>query len=149
YARGLRDGQEQRILAEELVPGDVMLLGEGDHISADARLVQEAELRIDQSTLSGEYHPVTRTAGPVVDGNLAHAELPNLIFAGTSIAAGTGKAVVYSTGMATEFGKIAHLTQSLGQELSPLQVEIGTVTKVVTAIAVGIGMLFFVAAVGV
>jgi Ca2+-transporting ATPase len=147
-ARVLRDGVEQRILAADLVPGDVMLLGEGDHISADARLVQEAELRIDQSTLSGESHPVTKTAGSVVDGNLAHAELPNLVFAGTSVAAGTGKAVVFATGMTTEFGKIAHLTQSLGQELSPLQVEIGTVTRVVTAIAVGIGLLFFLLAVG-
>ena len=56
----MRDGQEQRLLAEELVPGDVMLLAEGDHISADGRLVQEADLRVDQSTLTGEAHPVAR-----------------------------------------------------------------------------------------
>ncbi len=61
YARVRRDGREQRILAEELVPGDVMLLAEGDHISADGRLVREAELRVDQSTLSGESHPARKT----------------------------------------------------------------------------------------
>ena len=62
YARVLRDGEEQRIPAEELVPGDVMLLSEGDRISADARLVEEAELRVDQSTLTGESHPVRKTS---------------------------------------------------------------------------------------
>ena len=66
YARVLRQGEEQRILAEELVPGDVMLLEEGDRISADARLVQESELRADQSTLSGESHPVRKTSEAVL-----------------------------------------------------------------------------------
>ena len=66
YARVLRDGEEQRIPAEELVPGDVMLLSEGDRISADARLVQEAELRADQSTLTGESHPVRKTSEAVL-----------------------------------------------------------------------------------
>ena len=147
YARVLRDGAEQRILAEELVPGDIMLLAEGDHVSADGRLIQEAELRVDQSTLSGEAHPVRKTAEAMNNGALARVELPNLIFAGTSVAAGTGKAVVFATGMQTEFGRIAQLTQSLGDELSPLQREIAVVTKVVTAVAVGIGILFFVVAV--
>src|SRR5512143_1371242 len=66
YARVRRDGEEQRLLAEELVPGDVLLLAEGDHVSADGRLVQEAELRVDQSTLTGESHPVRKTAEAVL-----------------------------------------------------------------------------------
>jgi P-type Ca2+ transporter type 2C len=143
YARVLRDGELKRILAEELVPGDVMVLAEGDHISADGRLVQEAELRVDQSTLSGEPHPVHKTAHAVSQNNLTHVELPNLVFAGTNVAAGTGKAVVFATGMDTEFGRIAHLTQSLGTELSPLQKEIAHVTKVVSAVAVAVGLAFF------
>ncbi len=144
YARVLRDGTEQRILAEELVPGDVMLLTEGDRISADGRLVDEAEMRVDQSTLTGESHPVRKTNEAVLLNDLAHTELPNLVFAGTSVAAGTGKAVVFATGMDTEFGKIAHLTQSLGEELSPLQKEMGRVTRVVTVLATSIGVFFFV-----
>ncbi|MGE5549392.1 MAG: cation-translocating P-type ATPase [Bacteroidota bacterium] len=143
YTRVLRDGQEQKILAEELVPGDIILLAEGDHISADARLVQEAEFRADQSTLSGESVPINKTADAVLRTDLARSEMPNLVFAGTSVAAGTGKAVVFSTGMRTEFGKIAHLTQSVGDKPSPLQVEMARATKVVTVIAVAMGVLFF------
>ncbi|MHB9034237.1 MAG: cation-translocating P-type ATPase, partial [Anaerolineae bacterium] len=142
-ARVLRDGEEQRIPAEQLVPGDVLMLSEGDRISADARLVQEAELRIDQSTLTGESHPVRKTSEAVIRTDLARHEIPNLIFAGTNIAAGTGKAVVYATGMQSEFGKIAGLTQQVKVELSPLQIEIIRATRVVTVIAVGIGVLFF------
>jgi magnesium-transporting ATPase (P-type) len=117
YARVLREGEVRHILAEELVPGDVMLLEEGDHILADARLVEEAALRVDQSTLSGEAHPVRKTAEAVWQTDLAHVELPNLVFAGTHVVMGTAKAVVIATGMDTAFGCIAHLTQSLGEEL--------------------------------
>ncbi|MGA9350172.1 MAG: HAD-IC family P-type ATPase, partial [Anaerolineae bacterium] len=144
YVRTLREGEEQRILAEELVPGDVLLLTEGDRISADGRLVQEAELRVDQSTLSGESHPVRKTSEAVLRTDLSRAETSNLVFAGTTVAAGTGKAVVFATGMETEFGKIAHLTQAMEEELSPLQKEMGSVTRIVTVIAVGIGLVFFV-----
>ncbi|MFN8373575.1 MAG: cation-transporting P-type ATPase [Anaerolineae bacterium] len=143
YALVLRDDQQQKIPAEELVPGDIILLAEGDHISADARLVEAAELRIDQSTLSGESHPVRKVSEAVLQQNLARVEMPNLIFAGTNVAAGTGKAVVFATGMNTEFGKIAGLTQSVGEELSPLQVEMKQVTKTVSVIAVVVGVVFF------
>src|SRR3990172_774738 len=147
YARVLREGEERHILAEELAPGDVILLAEGDHISADARLVQAAELRVDQSTLSGESHPVRKTSDAIAENNLARPELPNLVFAGTSVAAGTGTAAVFATAMNTEFGKIAYLTQSVGEELSPLQKEMARVTRVVTVLATSIGVLFFVLAV--
>jgi len=143
YARVLRDGEERRILAEDLVPGDVMLLSEGDRVSADGRLTEEAELRIDQSTLTGESHAVRKTGEAVLGNDLAYAELPNLIFAGTSVATGTGKAVVFATGMETEFGKIAHMTQSVKEELSPLQREMKFTTRIVTLIATGIGVIFF------
>ena len=147
YARVLRAGQEARILAEELVPGDVILLEEGDRISADARLVEENEMRVDQSTLSGESHPVRKTSATVLSVSLIRAELPDLIYSGTTVAAGTGRAVVFATGMETEFGKIAHLTQTVGEELSPLQKEMERVTKTISLLAAGIGVLFFVAGV--
>ncbi len=145
--RVLRDGQERLVPAEAIVPGDVMLLAEGDRISADGRLVEEAELRTDQSTLTGESHPVRKTRGAVVRTDLAYTELPNLVFAGTSVAAGTGKAIVTATGMSTEFGKIARLTQSLGEEPSPLQKELSQVTRIVTFVAVGVGIAFFLLAI--
>ena len=147
YARVLRDGHEQRILAEELVPGDIILLAEGDHISADARLVQEAELRADQSTFTGESVPVGKTSDAASPAEQARAEITNLIFAGTSVASGTGKAVVFATGMETEFGHIANLTQSVGEAPSPLQLELARVTKVVTILAVSVGVVSFALAV--
>jgi magnesium-transporting ATPase (P-type) len=147
YARVQRDGDEQRILAEELVPGDVLLLEEGDRVSADGRLVDEAELQTDQSTLSGESSPVRKTSAAVLQTGQTTSERRNLVFAGTSVAAGTGRAVVYATGMETVFGKIADLTQTLEEEPSPLQKELVVVTRVVTVIAVLVGVVFFVLAV--
>jgi len=143
YARVLRDGAECRIPAEELVPGDVMLLGEGDHISADGRLVEESELRVDQSTLSGESHPLRKTADAILPERLSRTEFRNLVFAGSSVAAGAGKAVVFATGMETEFGRIAHLTLGMEEELSPLQHQINRMTRIVTALALVIGIVFF------
>ncbi|MFH1147556.1 MAG: cation-transporting P-type ATPase [Pseudomonadota bacterium] len=146
YARVLRDGGEKRVLAEGLVHGDVILLSEGDRISADARLVYEAELRIDQSTFTGESRPVRKTSEASYQPNISRPEIPNLVFAGTNVVAGSGKAVVFNTGMNTEFGKIAGLTQRVGEEPSPLQKEMKRVTKVVSAIAIGMGILFFIMA---
>ena len=104
----------------KLVPGDVLILSEGDRISADARVVEEHELRIDQSTLTGESHPVRKTSDAVLRTDIARAEMSDLAFAGTSVAVGTGRAVVFATAADTEFGKIAGLTQSLVAELQPV-----------------------------
>ena len=141
--RVLRDNREEMIPAENLVPGDVLLLSEGDHISADGRLVEDADLKIDQSTLTGESHTVHKTREMVLQPGLSHIEMPNLVFPGTYMVSGTGKAVVFTTGMKTEFGRIASLTQSLEDEQSPLQKEMIYVTRVVTFVAVGIGLVFF------
>jgi potassium/sodium efflux P-type ATPase len=149
YSRVMRGGEEQRILAEDLVPGDVILMGEGDRVPADARLVQEAELRVDQSTLTGESNPVRKISSPVDRKDLSRPEMTDLLFTGTNIAAGTGRAVVFATGMDTEFGKIAHLTQTVGEQLSPLQIEMGRVTRLVTILAVSIGIAFFILAVAI
>jgi magnesium-transporting ATPase (P-type) len=144
YVSVLRDGEKQPILAEELVPGDVMLLAEGDRISADGRLVGEAELRVDQSTLSGESHPVRKTREAVLRTRVSRFELRNLVFAGTSVVAGEGTAVVFATGMNTELGKVANLTQSVRDEPSPLQKELIHVTRWVSLLAVSTGLAFFV-----
>jgi P-type Ca2+ transporter type 2C len=147
YARLMRDGEVRQTQAQDLVPGDVIMLSEGDRISADARLVEEAELRVDQSTLTGESLHVRKTNEAITGKSLARIEIPNIVFAGTNVVSGTGKAVVFATGMETEFGRIAGFTQSLGDELSPLQKEMQRVTKLVTVIAIGAGFVFFLLAV--
>lgn len=144
--RVMRDGEEKRILAEELVPGDVIFLQEGDNIPADCRLISSADLRVNQSTLTGESHPVNRSALPVSGEGLTETEIPNLIFASTYVAAGSGKAIVYRTGMDTAFGHIAEMTQQMGDDLSPLQKEMEQITKIITFIALGFGVVFFIIA---
>ena len=143
YASVIRDGQEQKILAEDLVPGDVMVLAEGDKISADARVVRASDLQVNQSTLTGESNPVRKTADAVLEEDLTQAETPNLIFAGTSVSEGNGRAVVTRIGMGTEFGKIAHLTQNMEESESPLQLQLNRTTKQITVFAACMGLLFF------
>lgn len=146
YVRVIRDGEEKKILAEDLVVGDIILLEEGDKISADARLVECSDLQVDQSTLTGESNPVRKTKDAVLRDDLTRAETPNLIFAGTNVSEGNGKAIVMDIGMKTEFGKIADLTQSMQKEDSPLQKELNRLTKQISIIAIAFGILFFVAA---
>lgn len=138
-----RDGSLQEIEAVSLVPGDVMVINEGDSISADARIVEEFELRTDNATLTGESAPVKRFSAPAHE-DLTVTEYSDLVFAGTSAASGNGKAVAYSTGMHTEFGKIASLTQGIKEELSPLQKEMARATKIVAILAIGLGVVLFV-----
>jgi P-type Ca2+ transporter type 2C len=140
----LRDGVEVQVDAEELVPGDVLLLAEGARISADARLVDTQELRVDQSALTGESRPARRSAAALAPGaDRPAAEQLNRVFAGTMVTSGRGKAVVTATGMRTEFGTIANLTQSMQRGPSPLQRELATLSRVVGAIAIAVGLLFF------
>ncbi|HEX2913791.1 MAG TPA: cation-transporting P-type ATPase [Chloroflexia bacterium] len=147
YSTVRRGGAEKRILSEELVPGDLLLLAEGDNISADARLVEESELRVDQSTLTGESRPVRKTCEPITHPVSTRAETGNLVFAGTNVATGTALALVIATNMHTEFGKIAHLTQSVIDTESPLQKQLRNVTRRVSILATTIGLLFFILAV--
>lgn len=103
----LRDGEPHRILAEALVPGDVVLLEEGDRVSADARFVEHTALRVDQSTLTGESRPVRKASEPCDATGRTRTDLTNVVFAGTSVAVGRGKAIATATGAATEFGRAA------------------------------------------
>ncbi len=138
----MRSGQPQDVSRSEIVPGDVLLIEEGEQIPADARLVEAVEMLVDNSSLTGESRPKRRTAEPVTDGHLL--DLPNLVFAGTPVLSGRGRAVVFATGMQTEFGKIARLSTSVETGLSPLQKEIAKVTHVVALLSVAMGLAFFV-----
>ncbi|MDD7795503.1 cation-translocating P-type ATPase [Clostridium sp. 'White wine YQ'] len=146
YARVIRNGEEQKILSEDLVIGDIVLLEEGDKISADARLIECSDLQVNQSTLTGESNPVRKVKDAVLKDDLTLAEIPNLIFAGTSVSEGNGKAIVIEIGMKTEFGKIAGLTQNMEKEDSPLQKEMNRLTKQISIIAIAFGVFFFIAA---
>ncbi|OCN04490.1 haloacid dehalogenase [Erysipelotrichaceae bacterium MTC7] len=147
YARVIRDGKDQQILTEELLPGDVMLVEEGDKISADARLVETSDFQANQSALTGESNPVHKQSDAVIKADLTRFEYPNLIFAGTSVSSGSGKAVVTAIGMNTEFGKIANLTQNMDVDKSPLQKELDRLTRQISLIAAGIGLFFFLSAI--
>ncbi|MCJ7652342.1 MAG: HAD-IC family P-type ATPase, partial [Actinobacteria bacterium] len=142
-ARVVRDGQEREIDAEELVPGDLILLEAGNNVSADARLILVSEMMVNNSALTGESEPQTRRSDAIDVENVSLADLSNLIFAGTSVTSGSGKAVVYATGMKTEIGKIAGLTQGVKEEPSPLQKEMSKITRILAVIATGLGVLFF------
>ena len=136
----LREGRTREVRSEDVVPGDVFFLGEGDKVPADARLVETNRLMVNNAPLTGESDAKQRTS-EAVDGDYADSQ--NIVFAGTHIASGSGKAVAFATGMSTEFGKIAHLTIGVQERLSPLQKEITRVTRIVAVIAGITGIFFF------
>jgi sodium/potassium-transporting ATPase subunit alpha len=138
----MRSNQPHDVSRSDIVPGDVLLIEEGAQIPADARLIEAADMLVDLSSLTGESQPKRRTAEPVIDGHLQ--DIPNLVFAGTPVLSGRGRAVVSATGMQTEFGKIARLSTSVETGLSPLQKEIAKVTHVVAMLSVAMGGVFFI-----
>ena len=141
YVKVLRDNNISLILATHLVPGDVILLQEGDNVSADCRIIEAFSLRVNNATVTGESMPKARDAEPSTEEDLLHGR--NTLLAGTSVVSGEGRAVVFATGMHTEFGKIAHLTQTTSSGSSPLQLEITRLSRIVVAIAFSLGVTFF------
>src|SRR5688572_17635776 len=136
-----RDGQSVEVARSEIVPGDLLILEEGERVPADARLIEANGMRVDNAALTGESDPKRRMAEATKDGHWLDA--PNLVFAGTTILSGHGRAVVFATGMRSEFGKIAGLTTTVETSFSPLQKEIITVTRIVAVISVAMGASFF------
>ncbi|WP_019502637.1 cation-translocating P-type ATPase [Pseudanabaena sp. PCC 6802] len=159
-----RDGELRQIPARELVRGDVMQIEEGDRISADARLVSADSLYLDVSVMTGESLPVARNAYPVrlreavpirggktllrpgeqpLQEKVNPSEIANLVLAGSTVAAGRAIAVVYATGAQTEFGQVAHLTTVVKREPSTLEVQVARIVRIITAIAVSMGIIVF------
>jgi P-type Ca2+ transporter type 2C len=143
YARVIREGVEVRVAASDLVAGDLLVLAEGDNIPADARVVEEYGLRANNAVLTGEAVPARKTADASLHDGISEVERPNLVFAGTSVVSGTGRAVVYATGMLTQFGRIARLTQAVREEPSRLQQELSRLTRTISLIALGLGAIVF------
>ena len=140
-ARVVRGGEEIKIPAAEIVPGDILILEEGDRISADARILHSSDFQADQSTLTGESNPIRKSGDPM-RRQCSYLEAENMVFSGTSAAAGSCRAVAVSTGRESEFGKIASLTQQAEKTLSPLQKELNILTKQIAVIALSAGVLF-------
>ncbi|OZG60924.1 haloacid dehalogenase [Bifidobacterium lemurum] len=125
----LRDGKVVRINTSEVVPGDVIVLGEGDSVSADGRLFAAASLRIAEASLTGESVPVGKKPDTLAEAK-ALGDRSNMIFNGTSVTQGTGRAIVTGTGMNTQVGKIADMLSATEDEKTPLQKEMDYVSKI-------------------
>ncbi|OGO63202.1 MAG: hypothetical protein A2030_11210, partial [Chloroflexi bacterium RBG_19FT_COMBO_50_10] len=123
--------------------GDLLVLAEGDNIPADARVVEEYGLRANNAVLTGEAVPARKTADASLRDGISEVERPNLVFTGTSVVSGTGKAIVYATGMLTQFGRIVRLTQAVREEPSRLQQEMSRLTRLISLIALGLGAIVF------
>lgn len=133
----LRDGERVEIVSSELVPGDLLVLSEGDEVGADARLVKAASLRIAESSLTGESEPVEKDPAQL-NGEIALGDRTNMVHKGTAVTQGTGLAVVTATGMATEMGAIATMLDATEQTDSPLTKEINHLGKVLGLLVIGI-----------
>lgn len=146
-ARVLRDGKEQEIPASELVPGDVILLEEGQKVPADARLIQANNLRAIEASLTGEPEPQGKDA-EVLTGDLALGDQKNMIFSGTVVAVGTGRAIVTATGAQAEIGQIAAMVSETEDTRTPMQEKLDALGKRI-AMVVGVicvlafGAIFF------
>ncbi len=125
----LRNGRVERINTTDIVPGDILVLGEGDTVPADGRLLAAASLRIAEASLTGESVPVSKKPA-TLDSAKALGDRANMVFNGTSVTQGTGRAIVTGTGMNTQVGKIADLLQSTEDEATPLQKEMNHVSKI-------------------
>ena len=136
----LRDGRLVTVSAAELVPGDILVLGEGDAVAADARLLSASSLQVQEASLTGESEAVTKTVTPLLElGSLGDRH--NMVFKGTAVARGVGRAVVTGTGMDTEMGRIATLLDETADEPSPLQREIAQISRTLGVLVIGIAVV--------
>jgi Ca2+-transporting ATPase len=138
----IRDGERQRIVTDEIVPGDILLTEAGDKIPADARLIDEANLYTDEASLTGESLPVHKDSRPI-EGDTGVGDRRNILFSGTVVTAGRGRAVVIATGMRTEVGRIAGLLEGARQEPTPLQQELDRTGQRLTVVMLGICAVVF------
>ena len=136
----VRDGEQRRIAASEVVPGDVLVLGEGDAVAADARLLEVASLSAAEAPLTGESEAALKDAAPL-PARTPLAERTNMVFAGTAITRGRGRAVVTATGMRTEMGRVARLLGETEADPTPLQREVKRVGRALGVAVIAIALV--------
>ncbi len=144
----IRDGIDIEIPAREIVPGDVVVLTTGDKIPTDLRLIEAANLRTEEASLTGESTPVEKITTPIAAAEVPIGDRKNMAYSGTTVAYGRGKGIAVATGMSTEFGKIAAMLQEVEEEQTPLQKSLDKVGKwlgyaciIVVAIVVGLELV--------
>ena len=142
-AHVLRDGKITTMPAREVVPGDILILEAGDNVPADAALIEAVDIKTEEAALTGESSPVSKRVGPVEEKTPV-ADRKNMLFMGTHLTYGRGRAVVTGTGMGTEFGKIAEMMQSVEEEQTPLQQKLESFAKRLGQIIIGVCVLIFV-----
>ena len=140
----IRDGKVTTVESEQLVVGDILVLESGDAISADARLIETSQLRVEESALTGESEAVEKDAAFVAKEDESLGDQLNMVFKGCTVAAGRGKAIVTAIGMATEMGKIADLLNENTMQKTPLQVRLNQLGKRISMIALAAAALVFV-----
>lgn len=138
-----RAGRKLTLPATELVPGDILLLKEGDRISADARVLRSSELKVDMSTLTGESEPLPRTAGALTTAPADTLQAGNVVFAGTFVTSGSATAIVVATGAATRLGGISALTGQIAERPTPLRKQLNRAVRLIAGLAVATGLIFF------
>ena len=136
----LRDGELVNVASAELVPGDVLVLSEGDAVGADGRLLTATSLQVQEASLTGESEASEKDAAVLIEA-VGIGDRRNMVFKGTAVARGVGRAVVTSTGMSTEMGKIATLLDETEDTPSPLQVEIEQISKMLGGLVIGIAVV--------
>lgn len=141
-AQVIRDGQEQVVDAEELVPGDVLLFEAGDLVSADARIVEAAQLKIDESPLTGESLAVEKDTEPL-KAETQVADRINMAYKGTAVTSGSGKAIVTTTGMNTELGSISKMVADAEETIIPLDKKLHKLTKNLIGLSWDLRHFFF------
>lgn len=142
-ARVLRDGKEEEIDAEEVVQGDIMLIGAGDKVNADIRLLESNNLQLDEAALTGESVPVDKDPDAEVAEDAATGDIANTAFSGTVVTSGNGKGIVVGIGMDSAMGSIAGLLGDASQSKTPLQRRIDSLAKKLAVIAFIAGAIIF------
>ena len=136
----LRDGREQRVSSDGVVVGDVLVLAEGDAVCADARLSEAASLQVAEASLTGESEAVLKDPAPISDG-AALGDRVNMVFNGTAVTRGRGRAVITATGMNTEMGNVARLLGATEQQRTPLQDEVDRIGRMLGIAVVAIAIV--------
>ncbi len=142
--RVLRNGEEKVIDAALVVPGDILVLSEGDKVAADARIIESVNLEVDEASLTGESTPVAKLADMMLPPETIVGDRKNMVFMGTYVTRGKGKACVVATGMNTEFGRITKMVVEAEEEKTPLEVELDEFGKRIGGIILGICAIVFV-----
>ena len=139
----IRDGRQITIKSEELVVGDIIVLEAGDAVPADARIIECASIKAEEAALTGESVPVNKTDSTIDNNNVSLGDRKNMVFMGSVIVYGRGKAVVTHTGMDTEMGKIASALASAKEGKTPLQLKLNQLSKILTVLVIIISIIVF------